>query len=73
MGRKSIQKGVTLELLVPVPSTDFFSHSCSGYFHPLRRNRYYRETSSDIHANTDTLSPQRLFLSYHLIRIGNTS
>ncbi len=31
MGSKSIQNSATLELSVPVPSTDLFSHSCSAH------------------------------------------
>lgn len=30
MGSKSIQKGTSLDLPVPVPSTDLFSHACTG-------------------------------------------
>ncbi|QCS44997.1 nucleotidyltransferase domain-containing protein [Natrinema versiforme] len=30
MGSKSIQRGASLELAVPVPSTDLFSHACTG-------------------------------------------
>lgn len=30
MGSKSIQNGASLELLVPVPSTGLFSHTCTG-------------------------------------------
>nr|WP_092907875.1 nucleotidyltransferase domain-containing protein [Halostagnicola kamekurae] len=30
MGSKSIQRGASLELSVPVPSTDLFSHTCTG-------------------------------------------
>lgn len=30
MGRKSIQRGTSLELPVPIPSTDLFSHACTG-------------------------------------------